>query len=76
MFRRKQSTDTIPTDQRIAQLHYETSVRDHASFTLATGNGPDAREIQQVIERGRAAGIAPEQLARDADTMRAWGKRP
>jgi hypothetical protein len=74
MFGRKQNTDTVPADQRIAQIHYETSVRDLAHFKLAAGKGPDARKVQEVIDRGRAAGIDPERLARDADAMRSWGR--
>jgi len=76
MFRRKQNNDTVPAGQRIAQIHYETSVRDLATFKLAAGNSPDARKIQEVIDRGRAAGIDPARLAQDADAMRSWGRRP
>lgn len=74
MFRRKNTAPEIPAGQRIAQIHYETTVRDVRTFAL-NGTAPDPAAVQQVIESGRAAGIPSDQLARDADAMRAWAKR-
>ncbi len=76
MFNRRKSADETPAAQRIAQINYETRVRDAATFALATGRGPDGRGVQKIVEEGRAAGIPAERLAKDADAIRAWVRSP
>jgi len=75
MFGRNRAAAPAPSaDQRIAQIHYETSVRDMRTFAL-NGTAPDPAAVQRVIESGRTAGIDPQTLAHDADAMRAWARQ-
>jgi hypothetical protein len=75
MFSHKRDNTPAPSaGQRIAQLNYETTVRDMATFTL-NGTRPTPRQVQDAVESGRAAGISPQRLAQDADAMRAWANR-